>query len=306
MLSNQAKNKGITIEFNHDGVPLWMRGDPTRLRQALVNYTANALKFTERGGIYICAKLLEESGTELFVLFEVKDTGIGISKETLPILFEAFNQADISTTRKYGGLGLAITRKLANAMGGEAGVKSTLGKGSVFWFSVKIQKGHAVENSTRRLEPTNSGERLRRNHAGARMLLAEDNAINREISLALLHAVGLSVDTAENGRIALNKIENNTYDLVLMDVQMPEMDGLSATKAIRALSGMKQLPILAMTANAFSEDIQICLDSGMNDVIVKPTPPEILYNKLLNWLSHDEGNRNSNENETQPKCYTWT
>ena len=303
MLINQAKSKEIRIDFDHDGAPLWLRGDPTRLRQALINYAANALKFTKYGSVCIRAKLLEESDTELQLLFEVEDTGIGISEEDLPILFEAFNQADISTTRKYGGtgLGLAITRKLANAMGGEAGVKSTLGKGSLFWFTVKLQKGRGVENSNRRSTPTNSGDILRRNHAGARLLLADDNAINREVSLALLHSVGLLVDTAENGRIALNKVANNAYDLVLMDVEMPEMDGLSATKAIRAMPGIKQLPILAITGNAFSEDRQACLAAGMNDCIVKPTPPEILYSKLLNWLPGNEVNPYSKEIETQQK-----
>ncbi len=301
MLINQAKSKGISIDFDHDGIPLWLRGDPTRLRQALINYAANALKFTKHGSVCIRAKLLEQSDTELLLLFEVEDTGIGISVKNLPILFEAFNQADISTTRKYGGtgLGLAITRKLANAMGGEAGVKSTLGKGSVFWFTVMLQKGHGVENSKRLIESTNAGDILRSNYTGTRLLLVDDNAINREVSLALLHSVGLLVDTAENGRIALNKVENNAYDLVLMDVQMPEMDGLSATKAIRAMPGINQLPILAMTANAFSEDRQTCLAAGMNDCIVKPTPPEILYNKLLNWLSGNETNLYSKEIETQ-------
>ncbi len=303
MLSNQAKSKGINIIFDHVDVPVWLRGDPTRLSQALINYAANALKFTEQGSIWIRAKLLNETDKDFLLRFEVQDTGIGISQENLPILFEAFNQADISTTRKYGGtgLGLAITRKLANAMGGDAGVESTLGKGSVFWFTVKLQKGRGVENSKRSIESTNSVDVLRRNHAGARLLLADDNAINREVSLALLHSVGLFVDTAENGRIALNKVANNSYDLVLMDVQMPEMDGLSATKAIRALPGTKQLPILAMTANAFSEDRQTCLAAGMNDCIVKPTPPEILYNKLLIWLPGNDATPSSEETETQQK-----
>lgn len=290
LIADQARSKGLSIETDGDSVPLWLRGDPTRLRQAMLNYAGNAVKFTERGMIRLSAKLLEENDEDLLVRFAVQDTGIGIAADLLPTLFESFAQADISTTRKYGGtgLGLAITRRLAAIMGGEAGVESALGLGSTFWFTVRLQRGHGVMPTEIRQKPADAELMLRRNHAGARLLLAEDNPINREVALELLHGVGLSVDTAENGRIALEKIRNNTYDLVLMDVQMPDMDGLAVTKAIRSQPDYAPLPILAMTANAFDEDRHRCLAAGMDDFVAKPVIPEALYTTLLRWLSRTD------------------
>ncbi|MGZ5008703.1 MAG: PAS domain S-box protein, partial [Methylobacter sp.] len=208
LIADQSRAKGLTIEVDSCDVPLWLRGDPTRLRQAMLNYAANAVKFTERGSIRLSSQLLEENDKGLLVRFAVQDSGIGIAQENLPMLFKTFTQADVSTTRKYGGtgLGLAITRHLANMMGGEAGVESVLGQGSTFWFTVRLRRGHGVMPAQIREKSENAEILLRRHYSGFRLLLAEDNPINREVALELLHGVGLSVDTAENGRIVIDKL----------------------------------------------------------------------------------------------------
>ncbi|MDT7839022.1 ATP-binding protein [Aquabacterium sp. OR-4] len=287
IIGEAARAKGLRIEMDPNAVPHWLRGDPTRLRQALLNFASNAVKFTEQGRVLLQAKLLQVEGDELLVRFAVSDTGIGIAPPVLARLFDAFEQADASTTRRYGGsgLGLAITRRLAELMGGEAGAHSEVGVGSTFWFTARLQRGHGVLPPSPATQPASASSLLRQGYRGARVLLAEDNEVNREVALAMLHGLGFAADCAATGREAVALARGGGYALVLMDMQMPEMSGVEAARLIRAMPGHAALPILALTANAFDEDRQACLAAGMNDFITKPLDVHAFHATLLRWLT---------------------
>jgi PAS domain S-box-containing protein len=424
MVTEKAHEKGLELVLDTDHLPDRLRGDPTRLAQALINLLANAVKFTASGWVRLRAERLQDEGDRMRVRFEVTDTGEGIAPELQAGLFAAFEQADGSIARRHGGtgLGLALTRHLAGLMGGEVGMRSAVGEGSSFWFTawlaragtggdrpvprslqglrallvddlpealaviadrlrqfgmtvdalsegaaaiervcaetaagrpydlilidwqmapldgvqtverlrerlgaalppcvlvtafddvrslpqpraapfeavlvkpvtasvlldtlVRVLREPAVPQAAAHRPPGASEAELRRHHAGQRVLLAEDNPINREVAEALLDAAGLVVEAAQDGRRAVEMALASSHDLILMDMQMPGVDGLAATRAIRARLG-PQPPIVAMTANAFGEDRAACLAAGMNDHVAKPVNPEVLYATLLRWL----------------------
>lgn len=288
MLQPRAMQKGLHLQFDAPPVEQ-VRGDRTRLQQALLNYLNNAIKFTERGSVRLRCVLLDDDGETMQLRFEVIDTGIGIPIAAQSRLFGDFEQVDNSTTRQFGGtgLGLAINRRLARLMGGEVGVSSAPDKGSTFWFTARLQRAAALPAGAGHMPASEVGdaeESLRQTRAGMHVLLVDDEPINLEIARMLLEDALLSVDTAADGDEAVAKVEAGDYDLVLMDMQMPRLDGLEATRRIRRIPGRETLPIIAMTANAFAEDRQRCLDAGMNDFVSKPWQPAQLFAVLLRWL----------------------
>ncbi len=287
MLHDRAVAKALVIseEVQQGLAPLL--GDPTRLQQALLNFGSNAVKFTGQGGrVCFRTRVMEDTPTDQLVRFEVEDTGIGIPADKLGQIFSAFEQADSSTTREYGGtgLGLAITRKLAQLMGGSAGVSSEPGVGSTFWFTARLAKGDYMPITGLLPDPDAAESIIGERFAGLRVLVVEDDEINREIAVEMLAETGLLIDTAEDGQVAVERVREADYALILMDMQMPRMDGLQATLQIRALPGQADTPIVAMTANAFAEDRARCFEVGMNDFIPKPVEPGLLLRVVLKWL----------------------
>jgi signal transduction histidine kinase/DNA-binding NarL/FixJ family response regulator/HPt (histidine-containing phosphotransfer) domain-containing protein len=283
VVTDSAKNKGLDLVI--DVEPLVraaiLRGDAFRLGQVLINLLANAIKFTERGTVTLRVACLDEGSDSLHLRFSVMDTGIGIAPEDQTRLFAAFEQADSTTTREYGGtgLGLTISDRLVREMGGEISIESRIGAGANFRFEIVLARGTQVQED----DVLESSTPVK--FYGSRVLVAEDNALSRELIRQMLSDLGCDVDLAKDGNEALDCASKYVYDLILMDMQMPRLDGLAATQAIRQLPEHWSTPILAVTANVFAEEKAQCLRAGMNGHLTKPLTPESLMRELRHWLA---------------------
>ena len=286
LIAETARRKKLKVLIHFDaGLPHWLIGDPVRLRQILLNLLSNAVKFTDIGEIAIRIRL--EAGTQAGLValrFSVTDSGIGIPVEAQSRLFQSFTQADQSTTRRYGGtgLGLAISKQLVELMGGSIGLESEPGRGSTFWFTVKLREAEApLEEEPSRLHRPAANSQVRR-----RVLVAEDNPINQKVARHLLTNLGYDVEIVENGAQAVELVQQNRYDVVLMDCQMPVLDGFAATAQIRELQqDGSRTPIIAVTANAFAGERDKCLAAGMDDYVPKPVTPDALDKTIRKWLA---------------------
>ncbi|WP_229423452.1 CHASE domain-containing protein [Massilia frigida] len=283
-LGDAAATKHLHLDFEID--PLLapqLRGDPLRLEQVLLNFTSNAIKFSENGSIRVRALALEEGESDVIVRFEVVDAGIGMSDAEIADLFKSFHQADPSTTRKYGGtgLGLVISKQLAELMGGTVGVDSTPGHGSTFWFTARLGKALNFLPGDRSAVDPAVLEQLR----GAYILLVEDNIFSQQVGQELLEEAQVTVVVANNGKEAIDLMLKERFDCVLMDVQMPVMDGFEATRMIRSDPRLRDALVIAMTANAGKDDQARCLEAGMNEFVTKPISPKLLFEVIARWLA---------------------
>ena len=305
LLALKAADKGVSLQRDTTDMPAWVRGDVTRVSQILLNLLSNAVKFTDHGSVRLSVRPVDQPG---MLRIEVRDSGIGIAPADVRRLFNAFVQADESSTRRHGGtgLGLAITRSLVELMGGRIGVDSRPGEGSTFWCTLRLPAMPVLASgvagapaapdlpdlcgtSTGRPQSATAGvaealAELRQRFSGAHILLADDNAINRLLVTELLDMVGIKPDVAETGAQAIEHLQTRPCDLVLMDVHMPDMDGLSATRRIRDMPGLAELPIIAMTASVLQDEQDACYAAGMNAHLGKPLDTGLMYATLLHWL----------------------
>ncbi|KAF0813295.1 Virulence sensor protein BvgS [Andreprevotia sp. IGB-42] len=283
--AHKAGEKALQLRMQlDDAVPRLLRGDPLRLGQVLINLINNAIKFTEHGSVTVSVQLLQADAGSVALRFEISDTGIGMTQEQTARLFGAFTQADGSTTRKYGGtgLGLSISKRLVELMHGEIGVRSVPGAGSTFWFTTVLQPASGPIETDNNAAPLPDLQDLR-------VLLAEDNPINQQIARELLESMGVRVSIAQHGQQAVDLLlaEPGRADAVLMDMQMPVLDGLAATRLLRADPRFASLPIIAMTAHAMVEERERCLAAGMQDHIAKPIAPDVLFRTLARWTGRE-------------------